>query len=83
MPTGEWFLYFAIQGPLLSAEAVARKRFKWVKTTPPWVAVPTAIGFQFALGQALFFPPCVRSGLDTRVVTSIEWAFSCVQGVSC
>ncbi len=75
--TGGWFIFFAIQGPLLAVESElkrwARKRKLEV---PRWVAIPLTITLLLTLGDYFFFKPAMQSGLADRVVQSLMQTYT-------
>ena len=87
-PRGEWFAFFALQGPLVCVEAAARAALRRSLRRPgsrhgaPSPQLPAAVCIPVAwaliLGPAsvLFFPPAVRTGLDKRVVASLQATLS-------
>ena len=74
--SGGWFIFFAIQGPLLAAESElkrwARKRRLEV---PRWIAIPVTITLLLTLGDYFFFQPAMQSGLADRVVHSLMHSY--------
>ena len=71
--TGGWFIFFAIQGPLLAVESAL---VKWARkrrlTLPRWAAIPLTLTLAMTLGDFLFFRPAIESGLADRVVDSLR-----------
>ena len=68
-----WFLFFAVQGPLLAVENELKK---WAKgrgiELPKPVAIVLTCSFLLYLGNILFFYPAVQSGLADKVVSSLS-----------
>ena len=67
---GRWALFFLAQAPVVILERAARRSRRLaavLRETPRAVAVAVALGAQFALANALFFPPVAETGLDERV----------------
>ncbi len=56
------------QGPLLLAESAARRRLAAAGRRPPPAAVSVlaTLGALLWLGDALFYPPVARTGLDKQ-----------------
>ena len=50
----------------------SRRLAALLRETPRAVAVVVALGAQFALANALFFPPVAETGLDRRVVEDVR-----------
>jgi hypothetical protein len=75
-PTGEWLAFFALQGPVVLVEALARAalRRRGVRV-PALLAVPLTWAAILLPASLLFFPPPVRTGLDRRVVASLRDTF--------
>lgn len=75
-PRLQWLAFFALQGPVVIAEALAcaalRRRGLRV---PAALAVPATWAAVLLPATALFFPPPVRTGLDRRVVDSLRGSF--------
>ena len=65
--TGEWLLFFALQGPLLCAEALLKPLLPRSRL----LITPCSLLVLLLIGGQLFFPVAVRTGLDTRVVGAI------------
>ena len=82
-PRLEWLAFFALQGPLVLAEALARAalRRRGVRV-PALLAVPLTWAAILLPATALFFPPPVRTGLDKRVVASLRDTFAELRRVS-
>ena len=81
-PRFQWLAFFALQGPLVLAEALGRAalRRRGVRV-PTLLAVPLTWAAVLLPASALFFPPPVRTGLDRRVVASLRGTFTQLRGV--
>lgn len=82
-PRLEWLAFFALQGPVVLAEALARAalRRRGVRV-PGWLAVPLTWAAILLPATAMFFPPPVRTGLDKRVVASLRETFAQLRSMS-
>lgn len=74
--TGQWFTFFAIQGPIVLMETLLLAALaRGGVTIPKPLAVVGALTVLIATGDMFFFPPCLDTGLADRVVQSIKGTF--------
>ena len=75
-PRLQWLAFFALQGPIVIAEALGRAALRRRGgRVPALLAVPLTWAAVLLPATALFFPPPVRTGLDKRVVGSLRASF--------
>lgn len=69
---GVWFLFFAVQGPLVLVEAAIHRqlRLKQISIPPP-ARVAIALTVLMTTAHFLFFPPAVQSGVAANVSNTI------------
>lgn len=67
--TGEWLLYFSLQGPLMIIEPLLRKRPAGGVSTVLAIAVTWVL--LYVPAAALFFPPMRARGIEARTVAAV------------
>ena len=71
--TGQWLLFFSLQGPLLAAESLLLKAAARLGIQPPpWVGIPITLSVLLLFGHWFFFPPAINNGLDQRFFDSVK-----------
>lgn len=74
--SGGWFIFFAIQGPILAVESELKR---WARKNklelPRSIAVPLTLVILLTLGNFFFFQPPMHSGLADRVVNSLMQSY--------
>ena len=71
--TGQWLLFFSLQGPLLAAESLLLKAAARLGIQPPpWVGIPITLSVLLLFGHWFFFPPAINNGLDQRFFNSVK-----------
>jgi hypothetical protein len=76
-PRLQWLAFFALQGPVVIAEALLRSALRRRGVVvPTLLAIPLTWAAVLLPATALFFPPPVRTGLDKRVVASLRESFN-------
>lgn len=76
-PHLQWLAFFALQGPVVIAEALLRSALRRRGVVvPTLIAIPLTWATVLLPATALFFPPPVRTGLDKRVVASLRESFN-------
>lgn len=82
-PTGKWFVYFSVQGPLCIAEHLVKK---WLKRNriqlPTLLLIPVTNAAILLFAHFFFFPPVVDHGIADHVVGSVKQDFAVLLGLS-
>ena len=82
-PRLQWLAFFALQGPVVLAETLARAALRRRGgRVPALLAVPLTWAAVLLPATWLFFPPPVRTGLDKRVVASLRDTFAQLRRMS-
>ncbi|KAK9836857.1 hypothetical protein WJX74_009689 [Apatococcus lobatus] len=81
-PTGKWFVYFSVQGPLCIAEHLVKRWLKRHRIQPPaWLLVPVTNAALLLFAHFFFFPPVVDHGIADHVTKSVSRNFSLLAGL--
>jgi hypothetical protein len=74
--SGGWFIFFAMQGPMLAAESVLKRWARKGKVELPlWAAIPLTWAVLLAAADWFFFPPPMKTGLADDVVAHLTRAY--------
>lgn len=75
--TGEWLIFFSLQGPIVVLEAIIRRwgRAQGLRPPPRLVAVPYTLLTLLIIAHFYFFPPAISSGIDSRFFNSVRAVF--------
>ncbi|CAI9098924.1 OLC1v1035657C1 [Oldenlandia corymbosa var. corymbosa] len=84
-PTWEMTLFFLLHGFCVALGVAVKKKAssgRWETKLPRWVSGPLTIGFVMLTSFWLFFPPLIRSCVDTMVFEQLR-TFAEFFGIKC